>query len=75
MNSRCTITLSTRYPGLVKVIAHVGANCDPDLRDDVDVSSVVAKVSKYIAERLPGIDAEGPAILETLGSGLSIFHC
>lgn len=65
MIPRCTITLSTRYPGLIKVIAHVGAKCDPDRRDDVDVSSVVAKVSKYIAENLLGVDAEGPAILET----------
>lgn len=53
------------YPGLVKVLCHDGPQADPEQRDRPDRSPWIGKAAAYVAEHLPGLQSDGPALEET----------
>ena len=55
---------SYEYPGLVKVLSHVGPDSDPDTRDEPDIQPFIDHVCKYVEEHLPLLEHARPAIVE-----------
>lgn len=53
------------YPGLVKMCLHTGPEINPDHRDDTDSTWVEERVTKFVAELLPFVDASKPVIRES----------
>jgi sarcosine oxidase/L-pipecolate oxidase len=56
---------SCEYPGLVKMLYHGGPASDPNNRDKASFEPFVEKVRQYVAEHLPQLIHDKPAILET----------
>ena len=56
---------SCEYPGLVKMLYHGGPESDPDNRDQASFEPYIEKVRQYVAEYLPQLVHDKPAILET----------
>jgi sarcosine oxidase/L-pipecolate oxidase len=56
---------SYEYPGLVKIISHVGPEEDTE-REDLDaLQPYISHVRDYVRQHLPRLDSTKPAILET----------
>ena len=57
---------SYEYPGLVKVLSHLGPVANPDARDQPSTDDIVTYVSGYVKKHLPGLEHGhgNPAILE-----------